>query len=132
MLELELAELDDDDWYTELLPLLSDSSIAEYLQQDSQLTTPATGTQRQIHYSKPYPQRAISYYNVFPIPIVISQVLLAGQQVVRLLLLLPWLVPSSGVAGIADHLTPPCWPVCRVVLFQTHLCHVSLACIFPS
>ena len=44
MLELELAELDDDDWYTELLPLLSDSSIAEYLQQDSQLTTPATGT----------------------------------------------------------------------------------------
>ena len=39
------------------------------------------------------------------------------------LLLLPWLVQSSGVAGIADDLIHPCCPVCRVVLFQTHLCH---------
>ena len=49
-----------------------------------------------------------------------------------LLLLLPWLVPSSGVAGIADDGIPPCCPVCCIVLFQTHLCHVSLACVFPS
>ena len=49
----------------------------------------------------------------------------------QVLLLLPWLVPSSGVAGIADDLIPPCCPVCRVVLVQTHFCHVSLACIFP-
>ena len=33
-------------------------------------------------------------------------------------LLLPWLVPSSGVAGIADDRIPPCCPVCRVVLFH--------------
>ena len=31
-----------------------------------------------------------------------------------LLLLLPWLVPSSVVAGIADDLIYPCCPVCRV------------------
>ena len=49
-----------------------------------------------------------------------------------LLLLLPWLVPSSGVAGIADDGIPPCCPVCCLVVFQTHLCHVSLACVFPS
>ena len=46
--------------------------------------------------------------------------------------LLPWLVPSSGVAGIADDGIPPSCPVCCFVLFQTHHCHVSLACICPS
>ena len=45
---------------------------------------------------------------------------IASKVGVALLLLLPWLVPSSGVAGIADDLIPPCCPVCRVVLFQTH------------
>ena len=30
--------------------------------------------------------------------------------------------------SIADELIHPCCPVRRVVLFQTHLCHVSLAC----
>ena len=49
-----------------------------------------------------------------------------------LLVLLPCLVPSSGVAGIADDLIPPCCPVCRVVVFQSHPCHVSLACVFSS
>ena len=29
----------------------------------------------------------------------------------------PWLVPSSGVAGIADDLIPPFCPVCCVVFF---------------
>ena len=48
------------------------------------------------------------------------------------LLRLPWLAPSSGVAGIADDRIPPCCLVCHVVLFQTHFCHVSLTCIFPS
>jgi len=46
MLELELAELDDDDWYTELLPLLSDSSMARspaaYLQQHTAHSTHST------------------------------------------------------------------------------------------
>ena len=42
------------------------------------------------------------------------------------LLLHPWLVPSSGVAGIADDLIPPFCPVCWVFLFQPRLCHVSL------
>ena len=37
----------------------------------------------------------------------------------------PWLVPSSGVAGIADDGIPPCCPVCCLVFFQTHFCHVS-------
>ena len=44
-----------------------------------------------------------------------------------------WLVPSSGVAGIADGLIPPCCPVYCVVLFQPRLCHISLTRIFlPS
>ena len=47
------------------------------------------------------------------------------------LLLRPWLVPSSGVADVADDLISPFYPVCCIALFQTHLCHVSL-CIFPS
>ena len=34
-----------------------------------------------------------------------------------------WLVPSSGVAGIAGDLISPCCPVCCVVLFQPRLCH---------
>ena len=55
-----------------------------------------------------------------------------GPRASTELLLLPWLVPSSGVAGIADDLIPPCCPVCRVFRFQTNFCHVSLACIFPS
>ena len=53
-----------------------------------------------------------------------------APSLLLLLLLLPWLVPSSGVAGIADDLIPPCCPVCRVVLFQPHFCHVSLAASF--
>ena len=41
-----------------------------------------------------------------------------------LLLLHPWLVPSSGVAGIADQLLPPFCPVCCVGLFQPRLSHI--------
>ena len=37
------------------------------------------------------------------------------------LLLHPWLVPSSGVTGIADLLLSPFCPVCCVVLFQPRL-----------
>ena len=52
-------------------------------------------------------------------------------------ILLPWLFPSPGVAGIADDLIPPCCPVCRVVLFQTHPSVMSLLCesfilVWPS
>ena len=46
-------------------------------------------------------------------------------------LLLPWLVPSSGVAGIADDLISLCCPVCCVVLYQPRLCHISLTRIIP-
>ena len=63
---------------------------------------------------------------------MVADIICAYDLQVGCILLLPWLVPSSGVAGIADDLIPPCCPVCRVVLFQTHFCHVSLACIFPS
>ena len=41
--------------------------------------------------------------------------------------LLSWLVPSSGVAGIDYDGIHPCCPVCCLVLFQKHLCHVSLS-----
>ena len=51
---------------------------------------------------------------------------------IPLLLILPWLVPSSGVAGIADDLIPPCCPVCCVVLFQTHLCRHLYGILWPS
>ena len=44
---------------------------------------------------------------------------MAFHPTVSLLLLLPWLVPSSGVAGITDHLLPTCCPVCCVVFFQS-------------
>ena len=54
MLELELAELDDDDWYTELLPLLSDSSMAkvpaEYLQQHRYLLHHLLQQHRYLHH----------------------------------------------------------------------------------
>ena len=49
--------------------------------------------------------------------------ILDSMALAMILLLLPWLVPSSGVAGIADDLIPPCCPVCRVVLFQTGTGH---------
>ena len=49
-----------------------------------------------------------------------------------LLLLRPWLIPSSGVAGIADDLIAPCCPVCCVAIFEPRLCHISLTRIFPS
>ena len=48
-----------------------------------------------------------------------------------LLHLRPWLVPTSGVAGIAVYLLPPFCPVCYIVLFQPHLCHIALNHIFP-
>ena len=44
-----------------------------------------------------------------------------GESVIKActrLPLLPWLVPPSGVAGIADDLIPPCCPVCCIVLFN--------------
>ena len=40
------------------------------------------------------------------------------------LLLRPWLILSSGVAGVADDRISPCCPVCCVVLFQPHLCQI--------
>ena len=48
------------------------------------------------------------------------------------LLLRPWLFPSSGVAGTAVYLLPPCCPLCCVVLFRSCLCHISLTRFFPS
>ena len=50
--------------------------------------------------------------------------------VALIILLHPWLVPSSGVAGIADDLIPPCCPVCLVVLFQTHFCVALIIILF--
>ena len=38
------------------------------------------------------------------------------EESADLLLLLPWLVPSSGVAGIDDDGIPPCRPVCCLVV----------------
>ena len=49
-------------------------------------------------------------------------------------LLRPWLVPSSGVTGIADDRIYQCCPVCCVVLFLpylfTHLLTLGLAALF--
>ena len=45
---------------------------------------------------------------------------------VQFYLLRPWLVPSSGVAGVAGDLIPPCCPVCCVVFFIPGLsCHLG-------
>ena len=49
----------------------------------------------------------------------------------QIYLLRPWLVPSSGVTGIADDLIPPWCPVSCVVPFQPRLFHISLTRIFP-
>ena len=56
------------------------------------------------------------------------------------LLLHPWLVPSSGIAGLADDLISQGCPVCCIVLFHSapplsylsykHLSTLSLAALF--
>ena len=53
---------------------------------------------------------------------------------IHLLLLLAWLVSSSGVAGVADDGIPQCCPVCRVVLLRPTFAMslIGPTCNFPS
>ena len=70
----------------------------------------------------------MSFSHISPLHLLFATI----PSITLFALLHPWLVSSSGVAGIAGYLISPFCPVCCGVLFQTRLCHISLTRIFPS